>query len=390
MNVLHFATHPIQYFAPLYREIQKCNRFELDVFFGSDFGTVPSFDPGLLKKIEFDVPLLDGYRSRVLPNRGSGIPDGKWGSFDVPDIGAILDINRPDLIWIHGWGYKAQHQLARAARRRGIPYMVRGESTLLDTPAYSVRWWGRRFKHGRFIHSAACCLYIGQHNREFYESMGVNSNKLLPAHYSIDDQFFRDRVASPSERLALRSQYGASNEDFVVVTVAKLVARKRVNDVIEAVAKLPPEFRLWVVGDGVDRESLHQLGEDKLGERISWLGFANQSFLPKIFSAADVFVLASDSEPWGLVSNEAMACGLPAILSNKVGCAINLAKGERGAIQYDCGNINMLSKTISRLRLDQVMFQQMKVDAPLLIEREYSSKATANQICTAVSSLERR
>ncbi|MEO1999834.1 MAG: glycosyltransferase family 4 protein, partial [Planctomycetaceae bacterium] len=316
MRIAHFVTHPIQYFAPLYRAIAVSPDVELTVLFGSDFGTTPSYDPGLCQTVKYDVPLLDGFQHEFLTNRGDGKPGPKSRSFDCPGLHEVITKDRFDAVWIHGWGYHAQRQVARACRKAGIPYLLRGESTLLEAPLFRPRWLRRRYLHGRLIRGADICLYVGQENRLFLKSFGVPDRQLFPAHYSVDARFFNSHVVSDNQRLKTRENLGACPDDLVVVTVAKLIRRKRVDDVIKAVALCGRNVKLWVIGDGDQSSDLRALADTMVPENVCWLGFRNQQELPAILSSADVFVLASDEETWGLVVNEAMACGLPVVLSD--------------------------------------------------------------------------
>ncbi len=383
LRIAHFVTHPIQYFAPLYRAIAEFADVELTVFFGSDFGTKPSFDPGLGREVQFDIPLLEGFRFEFLKNHGDGKPGGRAASFDCPDLVQRLSSRSFDVVWIHGWGYRFQQQAATAAESHGIPYVIRGESTLVEAPFLSLRWIRRFVLHHRLIRRAATCLYVGEQNRRFYRSFGVASARLMPAHYSIDVEFFQKQCLNEADQGALRLRHGIDENGVIIVTVAKLISRKRVADLVEAIARCPSRVHLWVLGDGELAESLKQLAARIASGRVTWFGFTNQQAIPGILSAADVFALASDEETWGLVVNEAMACHLPAVVSSKVGCAKDLVvEGETGVV-YPCGNIGALTDAITRLTSDRAALARMKSLAFHRVEAEYSSKATARQLVTA-------
>src|ERR1700722_14523121 len=105
IRLAHLITHPIQYFAPLYRALSNQPGIELTVLFGSRHGLAPSYDPGFGQTIAFDVPLLDGYAHEFLLNAGSGVPSGSFGNFDCPDLAGRLSEGRFDVLWVHGWGY---------------------------------------------------------------------------------------------------------------------------------------------------------------------------------------------------------------------------------------------------------------------------------------------
>src|SRR4029077_11294725 len=119
-------------------------------------------------------------------NRGSGVPARGYRNFDCPEADSTLGGKKFDVLWVHGWAHKAHRQFIRAARRHGVPYLIRGETSLLMKPRYSVRWFTSALLVGRMLRAAARCLYIGRSNREFYASLGVPESRLRPAHYSVD------------------------------------------------------------------------------------------------------------------------------------------------------------------------------------------------------------
>ena len=179
IRLAHIVTHPIQYFAPLYRELVARDDIALTVFFGSRHGIQPSFDKGFGQEIQFNVPLLGGYESHFLENRGSGIPSGKQTNFDCPGIATWIQRSRFDAVWIHGWAHRFHRQAIRACQLAGIPYLIRGETNLINAAKYSPRWLARKFRMGRLAKSAAGCMYIGQANRRFYRSIRSQGKSAL-------------------------------------------------------------------------------------------------------------------------------------------------------------------------------------------------------------------
>src|SRR4029453_17946394 len=125
--------------------------------------------------------------------------------------------------------------------------------------------------------------------------------------------------------------WDAPKEAFIALFVGKLVEWKRPVDLMHAAALVPDT---WVVfaGDGAPRSHLTELAESLgISERVRFLGFVNQTELPAVYRAADVLVLPSAFEPFGLVVNEAFASGTPAIVSDACGCVDDLiVDGETG------------------------------------------------------------
>jgi glycosyltransferase involved in cell wall biosynthesis len=380
----HFVTHPIQYFAPLYRALAERIDLEFTVLFGSRFGLQPSFDEGFGRTVQFDVPLLSGYRHRFLANRGSGEPARGYRNFDCPDLDAICREERFDAVWIHGWAYQAHWQAIESCRKRGVPYLMRGETTLLLKPRYSLRWFAARLRLGRMLRAAGACLTIGKNNRAFYASMGVAESRLHPAHYSVDAVTFRDTAGGEDERRRLRQEHGADDETCVVVASSKAIARKRLADAIRAVGRLGPKVHLWILGEGPLRPRLEELSRREAPGRVVWQGFVNQAAMPRRLAAADVFVMPSEDEPWGLSVNEAMAVGLPVICSDAVGCAADLVRPDLTGYSYPVGDVAALAHCLEGLQADREKRRRLGLAAQELVLREYDVRATAKQIAAAV------
>jgi glycosyltransferase involved in cell wall biosynthesis len=385
IRLAHLVSHPIQYFAPLYREIARASGVDFTVFFGSRFGVEPSFDEGFSRTVQFDVPLLSGYAHAFLPNRGSGEPVSAFANFDCPAIGQHLAAGRFDALWVHGWGYRAHWQAFRAARRLGLPYLVRSETNAWSRPAGLLRRLARAVFVGPMLRAAAGCLYVGQSNRTFLRTMGVREDRLFPALYAIDGTRFAS--AAPRDRQALRQRFGAGPDNFVAVTVAKAIRRKRLPDAIRAVGRAGPRVHLWVLGDGPERPRLEALARAEAPDRVVWHGFVNQSGLPALLSAADVFVLASDDEPWGLAVNEAMACGLPVVCSDRVGCAPDLVRDGTTGYSYPVGDVQALAERLRRLQGQPDQARRLGEAARELVLRDYDVTTTARQVIAAAGAV---
>lgn len=383
----HFITHPIQYFAPLYRALAARTDLHFTVLFGSRFGLQPSFDEEFAQTIQFDVPLLEGYRHRFLDNRGSGEPSGRYRNFDCPAFDTVCRDEKLDALWIHGWGYRAHWQAIAACRQRGVPYLMRSDTALLLKPRYSWRWWVARLRLGRMLRQAAACLYVGQSNRAFYASMGVEDVRLHPAHYSVDAVYFRAAAGDPAERRRLRQQHGASDDTCVVVASSKAIARKRLDDAIRAVGRLGPAVVLWIFGDGPLRPQLEELARREAPGRVVWHGFVNQSRLPALLAAADVFVMPSRDEPWGLSVNEAMAVGVPVVCSDAVGCAADLVRPDITGYVYPVGDTAALARCLAALQASPDTRRRLGTAAQELVMKEYDVRATAPQIAAAVAAV---
>ncbi|MFN6199188.1 MAG: glycosyltransferase, partial [Dolichospermum sp.] len=162
-------------------------------------------------------------------------------------------------------------------------------------------------------------------------------------------------------RALVRQQWGIPQDAPLVLFCAKLQAWKRPQDVLQAFAKANvPSAYLVLAGEGPLRESLETEAKSlKILDQVKFLGFVNQSQLPSVYTAADLFVLPSEHEPFGVVVNEAMLCNCAVVVSNQVGARYDLIReGETGFV-YPCGDIEALTKILQKMLTDKVQLSQM-------------------------------
>jgi glycosyltransferase involved in cell wall biosynthesis len=381
-------THPIQYKAPLFRLLAQDPRFEFSVLFamipdsaqqGAGFGV----------SFEWDVPLLDGYRYEVLENQAKEPSVSHFGGCDTPGIYKRLKEIRPDAVLVNGWVVKTCLQTLVACRRLKIPCVVRGEANLLRPRA----WW-KHAVHDLLLSWYSAYLAIGSASRDFYRFHRRPADRIFLAPYAIDNEFFAEQSAvRRSERETLRKQYGIPAEVTVFLFVGKLEEKKHPLDLLQALAGLSEEERsrahLLVAGDG---ELMMDCKEFAAANSlpVTFAGFVNQSRLPDVYAVADVFVLPSDAgETWGLVVNEAMASGRPAIVSRSVGCCQDLiVEGETG-FSFDQGDISALAEHMRRYLTEPEMAARQGTRAAEHI-RNFSFTQIIEGLADAVNAVVKR
>jgi glycosyltransferase involved in cell wall biosynthesis len=195
------------------------------------------------------------------------------------------------------------------------------------------------------------CLSIGTLNKEYYRSLGVPDHKILFAPFCVDNSVFDLGSGRAEARRKARCKLEITPEAKVILFVAKLIARKRPSDLIKALGNLSSKHSdavLLLVGSGEDEASLRELA-DCSDVDVRFVGFKNQRELPSLYAASDVFVLPAEGEPWGLVVNEAMAAGLPVIVTDDVGAAPDLVTGKGTGLVYPTGDIASLGQALDDL-----------------------------------------
>lgn len=330
-RLMVFASHPIQYQAPWFRALVCDGRIDLKVV----FAYVPSEATqgiGFGTRFTWDVPLRDGYESEVL-SRIRLAPEGSRFASGI-GLGVISALRRfqPDAALVLGWHDLVLVQAFLACKLLRIPVIMRGESNDKRTRA----GWKSALQ-GLYVRQANAALAIGDASAAFYKARGIPQDRVHMARYFVDNDRFRaDAARLRPERAALRGRWGIESGAFTVAFVGKMEPKKRVMDVLEALAIARrggvPVHGLFV-GSGVQMEDARaKAAADAVP--VTFTGFLNQTEVPAAYVAADALALPSDyGETWGLVCNEAMACGTPVIVSERAGCANDLVlDGETGGV----------------------------------------------------------
>ncbi len=377
------VTHPIQYQAPLYRYLSARSSVEPVVFFLSDHGLAESRDPGFGRAVKYDVSLLGGYEHRIIPNRSpKPTVSTSWGVFN-PALPAIIRSSHIDALLVHGYSH-ASHWLAYGtAVFARIPYLLRGESGLDGEANRKGKLIAKHAIIRPLVRNASACLAIGQKNRAFYRSYGAPSEKIFFAPYSIDtDRFAAGGAVGRAGRASMLESLSMKPELPLVLFAAKLLPRKRPIDVVLAMDQLQHLANLVVIGDGPLRAEMERLSASRPWMRV--LGFVNQGKIPEWYGAADLFVLPSFHEPWGLAVNEAMAAGAVPIVSAAVGCAPDLVTRDVGWV-YATGDIEALGEAIAHGLRPGALFERRV--AAQRRSSEYGIAVTASGIEGAVAAV---
>ncbi len=384
MRLLVVATHAIQYFAPLYRELARRPGIELTVAYATDLGLRENFDVQFGRPIRWDVPLADGYHWVVMPEHpGVRSVPGPLGrrNWSVRRL-----VAEADAVLLSSFLSITDQIAAWTARALGRPILYRSESTLLTTRS-RLRDMTRSLVLPRLFDMVSAAVYIGSQNRAYLRHFGVPDERLHFGPYAVDNDLFmrRARELAPG-RTQLQRAFGLEPHLPVVLFSGKLIAKKQPLLLLEAFARLQDALpcQLLLVGDGELRPELERRVAQRRIPRVHPAGFLNQSRIAEAYAAADLLVLPSAfEETWGLVQNEAMCFGLPVVASDKVGGAYDLVReGETGAM-FRFDDVVALTDALRRVLASEDRRRRMGAAARDLVGK-YSIPASADGIVTAV------
>ncbi len=354
-KIAFLVSHPIQYLAPLFRELAKEPALDLGAYYCSEEGARLMRDRGFGKEIKWDIPLLDGYRYKFLKNY-SPSPSIFSGFFGLMNFGILNEFKkeRYDHLIVCGWNYFTYVFAILAAKILRKKVLLRGENPL--SHELLAQPWKRFIKkillgYGLFK-LIDVFLYIGEENKKFYEYYGVPKGRLVFSPYCVENErlikSYRDLIG---RKEALKEELGIPREKVVVLFSGKLIDKKRPLDLLMAYETLTCGNKaLLYVGDGALASTLLGYVKMKGLKDVYFLGFRNQSEMPKYYSISDILALPSTvGESWGLVVNEAMCFRLPVVVSDLVGCSADLVKkGENGFI-FKTGDVPELASRLKAL-----------------------------------------
>lgn len=364
IRIAYLASAPIIYQVPLLRRLAAEPDLSIRTFFCSDI-SLKAYDAGFGRDFKWDIPLLGGYDHEFLPALGSRDRVSLWRPFNY-GLGERLRFGRFQVLWIHGYMRAFNLAAMAVAKRLGIKVLIRDEAT----PISARRGVFKRItKRALFAGLRRLCdgfLAIGSLNREYYRSYGVSTNRIFDVPYAVDNEFFesRARVAARS-RIQLRAALEFNADRPVILNVAKMTARKRPRDLLDAYAKLSPDGRaepnasLVFVGDGEKRAELESRAAALGWNSIRFAGAINQTELPAYYDLCDIFVLPSIREPWGLVVNEAMSAGCAVVVSDQVGCGPDLVRHGQNGYTFRAGDIDQLAHRLKILTANPVRRREM-------------------------------
>jgi glycosyltransferase involved in cell wall biosynthesis len=374
-RLLMVGSHFVQYASPVFRQIASERRIDLLVAYCSMQGAEAGIDPEFGVKVSWDTSLTEGYPWVYVPNRAPQPGLGRFLGLINPGLWKLIRDGNFDAILVSGYFYASAWIAIVAAKRHGIPLMFITDSHSLTSWAAQSKWKIRikRAIVRRIFSLGKILLALSSGGVEHLEALGFSRERIVLTPYVVDNDWWTEQAAK-IDRDAVRADWGISAGASVALFCAKLQPWKGPFDLLEAFARADvPESYLVFAGDGSLKNTLEQrAAELGIADRVRFLGFMNQSQLPAVYCASDVLVLPSHYEPFGLVVNEAMLCGCPAVVSDRVGARFDLvAPGQNGYV-FPVGDADALAAILKavlpdsgkRARMAAAARQRMKTWSP--------------------------
>lgn len=326
-------------------------------------------------EIRFSYEVLPSLRCR-LGRKTVLINGGVWSA---------LNKVHPEVIICGGYNYPASWEALVWARRYGAEFVLWSESNGRD--ARGGRAWTESLK-SFFVSRCDRFVVPGKAAFEYLRSLGSPEASILTAPNAVDNSLFASG-AEKSRRRATEFRENVKLPARFILFAGRLVPEKGVFDLLEAYAKLESSMRrevgLVFAGDGVSREEMAREAKRISPGQVCFPGFSQREDLAGFYGLAEVLVLPTHSDTWGLVVNEAMACGLPIIVTSVAGCSADMVVDGWNGYVVPPRDPERLSAAISLLLQQPELRKKMSVRCLEQI-RNYSPEACADGLAAAAIS----
>ena len=356
LRVLLVSSHPVQYSAPLYRLMANDLRFDVQVAYCSLQGAEPGFDPEFGVEVQWDVPLLDGYQWVHVPNKARRPGLGRFWGLVNPGLWKLVRQDGFDAVVVYtGYAYASFWIVLVAAKLHRRPIIFGTDASSLSARD-GTEWKGRvkRWVWPRLFGLASVVIVSSSRAIRMMQALGIPDSRLVLTPSAVNNDWWIDQ-AEAVDRASVREAWGVPLDAPVVLFCGKLLSWKRPQDLLDAFAHAcVTGSHLVFAGDGALRAELESrsksLGVDR---QTHFLGFVNQSRLPAVYRASDLFVRSSENEPFGNVVNEAMLCRCAALVSDRSGASDDLVRPGQNGYVFPCGNVNALASLLGELLVDR-------------------------------------
>lgn len=355
-NVAIISPAPFYYHVSLYRALEADSKINLTVYYCSD-ETIKGVDVEktyLVKGRFSEEDLLEGYKYRFLKNYSPSPSYLKW-PFGLINFGVWREIKNGnyDAVILQAWTNITWWAAFLACIRFKTPFFFMTDANVMPE---QYRSKSKKFIKKKLLNFLFKRTYgflsSGKANRDFYEYYGAEPAKIRDFYFS----WGYEEILGKSEKITaqrnfVRQSLNLKEEDFVVLYVGRLSDEKNPQLLLEAFGKIAGKNKkLLFVGEGPLKKELQARAKNMgLEERVCFAGFQPRELVLNFYAAADIFVLPSKRETWGIVVNEAMCFGLPVITSDQVGAFPDLVKEGVSGFVFPSGDSGRLAELIEKV-----------------------------------------
>lgn len=348
---------PTQFDVPLYNYLATVAGFELTVVYtqtGNRAGV--NYDPEIGRAPQWDHVTSEVYQRYDLSSTEARRPH---------QVASLIIDRKPDLVLISGYFPPLHRKLVRPLKKAGLKVGLRSDNTLQHSNFRGIKGLVKKLVLPLWLRRYDSWHPVGSLAGSYLQHVSAIQRPIYFFPYNVDNDWFSHRSQQCAEqRQALLQGMGFTTDNYVVLGVLKWHQREDPLILIRAFRRLVAgnsRARLVLAGDGPLRAEVLQMLHG-MEDKVYLPGYVPYSRLPELYAVADIFVHPAPREPWGVSVNEALACGVPVLLSSGVGAGKDLVETGRNGWIFPVGDCNALSQRLielSRLPGDRPTMQEI-------------------------------
>lgn len=328
-KVLILSVFPAPYRVELFKLLK--NEFEIDTFFErlNDENRSPEW---FAKNNDFKFEVIDNYASKK----------------NYKD--KIKKIGEYDLVAIYDYSTKEAMKLMFRCILNKKKYVINCDGAFINKSFFKT------IIKNFFVSRAAACLANGEHAKQYFLNFGAKESNIYLHEFSTLRN--NDILECDIDKKQLRQKLGIEDKK-TVITVGQFVHRKGFDILLEAWKNIPSSYQLLIIGGGEKEQEYKQFINENNMSNVELIGFKSKTEIFDYYKASDLFVLPTREDVWGLVINEAMACGLPVITTNRCVAGLELIENDVNGYIVPVDNIDELENRIKDIMSNEKLIIDM-------------------------------
>jgi glycosyltransferase involved in cell wall biosynthesis len=299
----------------------------------------------------------------------------------------VLTAIEPDVVVIPGWSGRPAFLALAVSREMNIPAVAMSDSAERD----EVRRWWKEWIKKRVVWNYSASLVAGLPHAAYMQMLGMSRERIFSGYDVVDNDYFAAGARNASQHASeLRQKYNLPEHYFL--GSYRFIPKKNIDRLIQAYALYQQRvdgrgWKLVLLGDGeLMQQCKRMTNELGLESEVFFPGFKQYAELPVYYGLAKAYVQASTTEQWGLVVNEAMASGLPVLVSNRCGCAPDLVREAENGFTFDPYDVDDIAESLFKISMDGVDIEAMGRSSQQIIST-WSPEMFAQSLVAACSAV---
>jgi 1,2-diacylglycerol 3-alpha-glucosyltransferase len=309
---------------------------------------------------EITFPLITLLPAKEASHPGDLNPQSPAAAQRLPKY---LDQIQPDILVIPGWGFPIARTALQWGRKKRIPTILMSESKWDDEPR---RWWKEKLKSFLYIRQFQAALVGGNLHKDYLVRLGMAKEAIFWGYDVVDNQYFTEKSQQIRQNPQItRKKYPQIPSVPYFIAVTRFIPRKNILLLLKAYncyrqqAHASP-WELVLCGSGSDEATIKQfIQAENLNDVVHLPGFVSYQDIPAWYALAAAFIHPALQEQWGLVVNEAMAAGLPVLVSNRCGCFPELVLEGVNGFGFDPEDQQQLTNLMLKISSGKVDLYSM-------------------------------